>query len=370
MRKSAYTILIICEGENTERLFFNSIKDLIISHFYEIGAKVTIRPEPIEKEESKRRKSPNKQERKQKQLKTVVNEPEIIDGRPPLKWVLEGRKELEDGTYNEVWTVFDHDNHPARKEAFEVADKEIEGITEKVRIAFSSISFEYYLLLHFERIYKAFEKSECRYKIENNTRKKGKAKWNNVNCGTNNHHTLDCFGQKCVNGYLRNKGYLTGSTKTNQSVFPLVKDRLSLGFENAAWLRFHSNSLNPKIPNYDRNPYVTTDYLIKRLTGLNETWTWIDIDRWHVFTNLSVYISKEKQIRVMNTGKITEIIPQLSLVEINQQANSRIKMGERVIISPGETQNLIQLEVKSDSWFILRLKDQNIMFEFNTLKLE
>ena len=352
MKNSEYSILIICEGEKTEPFFFNSIRDLIIDEAYQIGnVEITIRPNPSTEDNEEQKSSPNKPKRKKQQLRNVKNEPEITEGRPPLKWILEAQKELADGTFNEAWTVFDHDNHPTRKEAFEEAEKEIEGTTEKVRIAFSSISFEYYLLLHFERIYKAFEKSECRI---------GKK---TLKCNSGEHE-LDCFGKKCVGGYMRNKGYLTGSTKTSTSVFPLVKDRMQLAFENAAWLRFQSHSLYPDTPKYDSNPYVTIDRLIKRLIGVNETWTWIDLDRWHVFTNLSVYISKEKQIRVTNTGKITEIIPQHSLVRINYQTNKRIELGERLIISPGETKQIVELQAKSDSWFILRLKDQLLMFDF------
>ena len=62
--------------------------------------------------------------------------------------------------YDEVWVFFDKDGHPKAKEAFEMARiTEIDG--KKINIAFSSRCFEYYLLLHFEPLYRAFEKSEC-----------------------------------------------------------------------------------------------------------------------------------------------------------------------------------------------------------------
>lgn len=45
--KSKYTILIICEGENTEPLFFNSIRDKIKDNKINIGeVELTLRPEP------------------------------------------------------------------------------------------------------------------------------------------------------------------------------------------------------------------------------------------------------------------------------------------------------------------------------------
>lgn len=49
------------------------------------------------------------------------------------------------------------------KEAFKEAEKEIDGKT--VNIAFSSRSFEYYLLLHFEYLYYDFQSTECGERI-------------------------------------------------------------------------------------------------------------------------------------------------------------------------------------------------------------
>ena len=50
MKESKHTILIICEGESTEPLFFNSIKDEILSGTYDINAVINIRPEPREED--------------------------------------------------------------------------------------------------------------------------------------------------------------------------------------------------------------------------------------------------------------------------------------------------------------------------------
>ena len=166
-KEVTYSFLIICEGENTEPSFFNSIKDRIIDGIYQLtwlenkNVSITIRPEPKEDAEAKTlsisNHKPIRQTRRLNKSDGIV----YIENNPlPLKFVNEGQEKLEDKTFDEVWAVFDHDNHPARKEAFEKAKKVIDG--KVVKIAFSSIAFEYYLILHFERIHNAFLKSECR----------------------------------------------------------------------------------------------------------------------------------------------------------------------------------------------------------------
>ena len=199
-REIVNTILIICEGENTEPNFIGGIRDCIIDGVYDIGnCRIEIRPEPriIEEEET------NVRRRKKRKLRAVTKEPEEFIGVPPLKWVTYGCEQLKIGTYDEVWAVFDNDNHPARKEAFELAAQSING--KYVNIAYSSIAFEYYILLHFERIYKAFEKSECR---------EGKLV---THCMLG--EVRGCGGDRCVGGYLRKNGYISKSTKDNRSTF-------------------------------------------------------------------------------------------------------------------------------------------------------
>ncbi|NJN77601.1 MAG: RloB domain-containing protein [Saprospiraceae bacterium] len=141
--------MIICEGENTEPLFFKSILGFIeADKTRKLDTIVTLRPEPPaedEKIESKPQKhKPARKTRKTHKIEKIDKEEKTkkTEGYP-LNWVLEGKTELDDGTYDEVWVVFDHDNHPRRKEAFEEAEIEVNG--RKVQIAFSSRSFEYYI---------------------------------------------------------------------------------------------------------------------------------------------------------------------------------------------------------------------------------
>jgi hypothetical protein len=359
MTSTKYSILIIVEGSNTESFFFNSIRDEIISGIVDIGTKaIFIRPEPKIDEPKELSESPHKLTRKSRTVRPASSgeEPTEIKGIPPLKWVLEGQKELESGAYNEVWTVFDHDHHPARKEAFEEARKEVNG--KQVQIAFSSIAFEYYLLLHFERLYREFNKSECR---------DGKVI---LNCFSGVHPN-DCYGDSCVGGYARSKGFWK-SSKGKSSMYPLIKKYLEIGFENSAWLRYQSENCEEFIPVYDRNPYINVDNLVKRLTGVEYIWTWVGLDSIVTLGKISILISREMKITLRNIGTKAILIPKDSFCKISMDGTKRVAFGTKKIIYPENSSgldsewvsDLENASIDRDNWYIFSLDKFKAMFDF------
>jgi hypothetical protein len=365
-KKSKYSILIICEGQNTEPHFFGSIRNEILDKTFDIGeVEITILPEPIVDENDEEEEAASTEYKaKRKKLKTravtIGVEPKIIEGIPPLKWVEEGQRELEDGTYNEVWAVFDHDNHPAREEAFKQADVEIDG--KKVQIAFSSIAFEYYLLLHFERIYKSFITSECRDK-KNTDKKKRKIP---IKCSSEG-HADDCSGKLCIGGYARKKRYWDDS-KSGASTFALVKDSLEIGFENSAWLRYISDIHESGKEFYDRNPYITTDSIVKRLIGKDDiNWIFISLEKKCTFNDIEISISKNHEIEIKNIGKVGIIIPLNSVSKISLVDNTREVFGERIYLEPEQIETLDLSRYKSEQnlWFQFTYQKNRIMFEFD-----
>ena len=255
-RHSNYVIRIVCEGNKTEPLFFTSLCDLYYKD--KVGMDVRTVPQPYVPQEEEVQNSDRGtykgKKRQVKREKETIPEEVKIPGVPPLKWVQYARNLLTDGV-DEVWTVYDKDNHPMHKEAMEEANKIIDG--KKVNVAFSSRSFEYYLLLHFEYIYYCFNETECGEKI------KGKKKI--FECGTGKNPEKDCGGTNCINGYAREKGYWK-ETKTSESTFQLVKDKLLKGMINACRLRAESDASTEK-PFYERNPYTNVDLLVGRLLG-------------------------------------------------------------------------------------------------------
>ncbi|TCO07003.1 RloB family protein [Natronoflexus pectinivorans] len=360
------TILIICEGESTEPRFFDSIRDEILNGVYNIGdVEIKISPEPKvdESEEEGVEEveviTEHKAVRPKRQVKiaSVGVEPEQEKIPLPLKWVLEGQQELRDGTYNEVWTVFDHDNHPARKEAFEAAAIEING--SKVNIAFTSISFEYYLLLHFERLYKPFKTSECRDK---NNPKKSKRK-KSILCGTNK-HIDDCHGEHCIGGHARINNYWTDS-KDKISKYLLVKDKLEIGFEIAAWLRYISSLKESELQEYDRNPYLTTDRIVKRLTGNDHrSWQWLSLDFEYKFEDLGILIDSNKRLAITNLHHSKSLLlKRNSIIKISSD-NTRRAFGNQSLMSP-QTTEFIDISAFPAEWYLFQHENYNLMFSFN-----
>lgn len=335
-RQSDYTVLIVCEGENTEPHFFNAIRDRILQKRYPVGEIViTIHPEPIE---SKKKKD-KEQEEKQNEPKEYVRErksrsvllgkplPKEIPGVPPLKWVLAAQDQLKEGTYNEAWVVFDKDKHPSIKEAFDAAANDINGT--KVQIAYSSIAFEYYLLLHFERYYFPFHKSECR--VGNKA----------LNCSTTIADEGECNGTRCIGGYARKMGYWQDSKERN-SLFPLIEPLLEKGFWNAAWIRHESQLQDTESPLHERNPYLTTDSIVKRLTGRTEhLYEFVQLGQEFIVPGrLVIVFDNDFLLKITNVSNIGIVLPKDSITVTTLNTGQQHTIGERRVIKVEEQVSL------------------------------
>lgn len=252
---SNYVIRIVCEGNKTEPLFFTSLCDMYCKDKEAMDVRTIPQPYIPEDEEADNSIRGNYKGKKRK-IKTGnrPGEDAVITGVPPLKWVLYARQILSEGV-DESRAVYDKDKHPKHEEAFKEANRIIDG--KKVNIAFSSRSFEYYLLLHFEYIYHCFNETECGEKV------RGKKRI--FECGTGKNPEKDCDGKNCINGYARKNGYWL-ETKSSESTFSLVKDNLVKGIVNACRLRTESD-LKTREPVYNRNPYTNVDVLVSRLIG-------------------------------------------------------------------------------------------------------
>lgn len=325
-RHSKYVIRIICEGEKTEPLFFTSLCDrLLEDSCYSVeNYDIQTIPQPIIPEEEpvfvgrgiykgKKRQSKGKE----------IKPPIIISGVPPLKWVVFARKKLNEGV-NEAWAVFDKDEHPAMKEAFKEAEKEIDGKT--VNIAFSSRSFEYYLLLHFEYLYYDFQSTECGERIN------GKKVL--YHCMAENATEKACQGERCINGYARMMKYWK-ETKTSESTFPLVENRLRTGIINANRLRAESNAAN-SCPIYERNPYTDVDKLVCRLINTKV----IPYGTECLFTDsgefLRIRVYKDI-ILVCNKSDRTTILQTGFIKKYDWVKNETINLNDRIVLPPHES---------------------------------
>ncbi len=187
------TVFIACEGKNTEPLYFERIKEAIDDegHFA-----LTIYPD--------RTNNNHKSDQ--------------------IGLVREAQSKIRD--FDEVWVVYDKNGYTKHAAAVEKAEELIDG--KKVHIAFSSIAFEQWILLHFEKSTVAFEKSED------------------------------------VINHLTNNQYFEKYEKTGTfDTYKHLSANLLQAVENAAWLRFQLR--NQRQPIHTLNPYTDVDRLVCKL---------------------------------------------------------------------------------------------------------
>ena len=226
-RKPKHTIFIACEGTNTEPLYFENIKE-IEEDREDYPFSITIYPD----------------------RECDVNPK--TDALGLVKVAIDAKSE-----YNEVWVVFDKDGYTKHKEAFELARN------NEVNIAFSSISFETWILFHFERNQTQFLKS------------------------------ANIINDKFVN----NNNYIVEYNKTGEfNVYPYVSDHINKAYQNAAWIR----KINVSENIFYNNPYTDVDLLVKRLTLNDLINSYLRINEIVVIDNIQFQFTLEDNVVFMN----------------------------------------------------------------------
>ena len=346
-RHCNHVIRIICEGEKTEPLFFTALCERYVTTKGIDARTVPQAPVADETEElSTERGSYKGKKRQAKQL--PAEDTPVISGAPPLKWVAYARRLLSEGV-DEAWAVYDKDKHPKHKEAIEEAEKIVNG--KRVGIAFTSRSFEYYLLLHFEYLFRDFQETECGERVG------GKKKI--FRCGTDTFPDKDCHGDKCINGYARMHGYWEES-KTSQSMFPLVESKLKKGIINGCRLRAESDTLT-KEPIYERNPYTTADLLVGRLIGV-ET-----INNSYSYT----YTEAANKLCIIRNETILTIKNELSRIAILNEGlfqaydwenDSYTFLNSRIVLEADSTVELNLSGLTATQLVSLRTSEKEMLF--------
>jgi hypothetical protein len=258
-------IIILCEGSDTEYNYFNDLKQHVENNDPSRFCDIKIIPIQTAKQTKKNPKRASltrtlktngasyrywcKEEHSQAKCDLYKAQ--------PTRYVREVQLFMEEDGYNEGWAVYDKDVHPDHANACKLAKK-----IPNLHVAFSSYSFEEWLLAHFERNPKAFNHSECK-----------RSKYNVIKCGTG--VIDDCHGNLCIAGWLREKGHIPDYGKSMKNVFTdYTLKHLKECFINSAWLR-HLHLDNSEI--YNRNPYTDVDRLVKRMLGLNDHYEWKEL---------------------------------------------------------------------------------------------
>ncbi|WP_310554413.1 RloB family protein [Flavobacterium sp.] len=330
MNQFRKNILIVCEGKVSEPNYFEQIYDILIEQ--DVKIYIDVRPKSVVKEDKKAPKSKVRDGGRKRQIQNedvIVPTIEIEEmyKAQPLSYVREAQLALEDETFDEVWAVFDKDGHPKHKEAFELAETEING--KRVNIAFTSIAFEYWLLLHFEENSTAFEKSMCRKNLS-------KGKKEHFYCGSKSHKD-DCQGLNCVCGRLVNQSYLEYSGKNKNFLFSDYHPNVNSAIERAIMLR-NSYSENEN-PIYSLNPFTNIDRLVFKLLQLyRKDYFWFNFCSKVLINNFliqSEYDNMIIKISVQNINKTKEIlnIESFCLVSLDGEM---IECGKREKIDSDE----------------------------------
>ncbi|MBQ9636341.1 MAG: RloB domain-containing protein [Prevotella sp.] len=336
-----YSICIICEGEKTEPYFYGDLIAWMERERWPLDYQYRIFPVPASREESDSDAKGRQSARRQLENMPTETDEVIMRGPMPECWVDSGIAQLKN--FSEVWVVFDKDEHPHHKEAFEKVRRE-RAIHGNLNLAFSSRCFEMYLLQHFEYNTQAFLKSECDGKIN------GKTRYFNC-CQANAIHGKACDGDKCINGYARSHGYWQNS-KSGQT-FSFIRN-LWYGIFNSHRLKWHSLATLPQETEvYERNPYLDSYRLTLRLMGYrslehgNTFYYKVGNDEFHLLKRMG------NTITFMNKSRIAMKIPAGSISIMKAFTGSKPQINVEMQIKD----NLEEIEVKPNSEHSIPLTD-------------
>jgi hypothetical protein len=224
-------VFIACEGRSTEKNYFRMIGEMFGD---ELNYALTVYPD----------------------------EDEAKPKSDPLGLIHEAIRRKDEG-FDELWAVFDKDGYTKHEDAFKLAKE------NDVRIAFSGIAFEEWVLLHFGRFSASFNKSDC---------KDANRKY--IECGSHK-QSGDCSGTRCVAGYMREHNLFPDYSKSSdRSIYPFLRNKTNDAIHNSAWLRYvmreEIRQAGERI--YVLNPYTDVDLLVKRLTGYDKNHHYFNID--------------------------------------------------------------------------------------------
>lgn len=260
-QQGSYTIYIACEGAVSEKEYFEAIRD-DAQKLWDVHIEVY----------PKNTRSAN----------------------DALSLVNEARNNA--GLYKEVWAVFDKDGD-VPEDALKEAEKVIDG--KKVNVGYSSIAFEHWVLLHFEKNNTAFQKSDCKDSVRKE----------HFYCGKPGlTHIDDCKAVRCAASNVR-KSYIPNYNKKHRfNLYDQIKHKNRNVLENAAWLRFKKGLTVNAVNHANENPYTNLDLLLNKLLNNKETIQWCALDTEYISGNIHFTVSYAK--------------PQLT-IKIKHTANER-----------------------------------------------
>ena len=251
---------------------------------------------------------------------------EIVSGSKtdPVHMVKEAKKNRS--SYNEVWVVFDKDRerNALNQGAINLAAK------SKIKIAFSSISFEHWLILHFERCLQPFERSDC----ESRSTKEVPI-------------VCICNGTVCAKTYLKQPARYPTFEKGKSLLYDDLQGRNLSAIENAAWIR---KEKSPYTDIHILNPYTDVDNLLVELLNLEQV-VYLSMGDNFNFGGVDISVLNHQRngnvvsltLTINNQGAIAFLMNALQLFSLRD--NLGILFNYTIVatqlIEPGSNKNVI-----------------------------
>lgn len=317
-------LLIICEGESTEPNYFHDLRNRVIEQH--IDYSIEIRPKPPEQKKEEKKAEEFKLRnggRRRAITDDPVDESDMIEDAykaQPTRYVREAQLGIADGTFDEAWAVYDLDGHADHEGAYNLAQRAVGG--NKIQVGFSAISFESWILWHFEKNTTVFLKSQCRTGKELHE------------CGQGE-NPLDCHGADCVTGYMKIKGYIPAGDNVKATRFNALAQHVHKALTNAYEIRQAANTRHPGMPYYKYIPYTTVDRLVFKLLHLPIDYQWVTIDKFSIpGFNLEVTVANgHLHIELVNTRDRRQVINPNMICLVNVQGHV-IPLLERRLPEP------------------------------------
>ncbi|MEA2043710.1 MAG: RloB family protein [Bacteroidota bacterium] len=192
-------LLIVCEDEKSSKFYFESFK---------------------------------KDEKLKRDLASVEIEVVHPKDHSPVGLVTEAKSKKikakrERNPYDEIWVVLDRDGHANMEKAINKARD------NKIHFALSVICFEYWILLHFEKTTKYFNKCDN------------------------------------VISYIKKNHFSEYEKNTNS--YTTLKDRINIAIKNGEWrIKQAQNDINRGIKIHQLSAYTNVHLLVQRLVNPKE----------------------------------------------------------------------------------------------------
>lgn len=348
---SHHDVVIVCEGSTTEYNYFCEIRDFITQNITSpTFSSILVIPSNTDAVKSKsgrktREMAPDASQWRYYML-SEDNENDYQEYRAqPVRYVREAELFLLKKNYDEAWAVYDWDEKPGQNQK---KHSKVQPILQRNQgrlfVAFSSYSFEEWILAHFERNTKKFSTSDCSDILGHS-----------YMCGSASADTqYDCHGEKCIAGYLREQGYIPIYSKSDKNLFStytLKEGKVSRkAIFNASWLRFKGSR-------FSSDAYTDVDYLVSKLIDDNYCCEWFSLGESFSFSGTNLQIDKDGTLlKVKNIGKMSFVLTSsnISLTDANGDKNHSVLSGN-IIIQPGEDYSVSITEAFS----VLRLTNRN-----------